>query len=314
LPFRNAGRFQRFPQDDTMISKPKISLRGLRTFCVAARHESLRTAGEELFVTGSAISHQIKSLEQELGEPLFVRGSRSLELTETGRALYEDINPLIEQLNKIAASYKIGGRRSSVRISVQPFFASELFVPRLAEFTAIHPEIDIQVGTSDESSEKHPVNADLSIRLFRSPPPDMPSDLLFPLRVVPAGSKEFSKTVTVKNKTIVSEFPIIVHETHPKAWEQWAIESGIRLPQDARVTRLDSMIAVARAAERGIGAALVPVPLRDRWFESGSLVRLFKKELVADVSYYQVCKEDRAQDEGVRALREWILETFAETR
>jgi len=297
-----------------MPNKPKISLRGLRTFCAAARHESLRAAGEELFVTASAVSHQIKSLEQELGEPLFERGSRSLELTETGRSFYEDVSPLIEQLDTVAASYKTGGRRSSIRISVQPFFASELFVPRLAEFTAEHPEIDIQIGTSDESSEKHPANADLSIRLFRSPPPDMASDLLFALRIVPAGSPEFSKTVTVKNKTIVSEFPIIVHETHPKAWERWATESGICLPEDTKATRLDSMIAVARAAERGIGAALVPIPLGDRWFESGSLVRLFKKEHVADVSYYLVYKEDRAEDESVQALREWILQAFADPR
>jgi LysR family glycine cleavage system transcriptional activator len=222
------------------------------------------------------------------------------------------VNPLIEQLDAVAASYKASRRRSSVRISVQPFFASELFVPRLAEFTAGHPEIDIQVGTSDESSEKHPANADLSIRLFQSPPSDMPADLLFPLRTVPAGSPEFSRTVKVRNKTIVSDFPIIVHETRPRAWERWANESGIGLPEDGKVIRLESMIAAARAAERGIGAALVPVPHSDRWFESGSLVRLFEQELVADVSYYLVCKKDRAQDEAVNALREWILESFVD--
>ena len=71
------------------------------------------------------------------------------------------------------------------------------------------------------------------------------------------------------------------------------------------------MIAVIRAAERGIGAALVPVPLSDLWFKQGSIVRLFRKELVTDVSYYLVCKEDRASDESVQILRDWILENFA---
>jgi LysR family glycine cleavage system transcriptional activator len=66
-----------------------------------------------------------------------------------------------------------------------------------------------------------------------------------------------------------------------------------------------------RAAERGIGAALVPVPIADQWFKQGSIVRLFKQELVADVSYYLVCKEDRAGDDGVRLLRDWILQNFA---
>jgi LysR family glycine cleavage system transcriptional activator len=280
-----------------MVSTPKISLRGLRTFCVAARYESFRTAGEELFITASAVSHQIKSLEEELGEPLFDRTSRELSLTETGKSFYEDVSPLIEQLDAEVAKYKKGATSSSIRISVQPFFASEFFVPRLSEFTARHPEIDIQVGTSDESAEKHPSDADLSIRLFRSPPPN----LLFPLRMVPAGSPEFKKELTVKNKVIVSEFPLIVHETHPKAWAQWASQSGVQLPESTKVIRLDSMIAVIRAAQQGIGAALVPVPIGNLWFKEGSVVRLFKKELVTDVSYYLVCTED------------WIVKNFAES-
>jgi len=294
-----------------MISTPKISLRGLRTFCVAARYESFRTAGEELFITASAVSHQIKSLEEELGEQLFDRNSRDLSLTETGRSLYEDVSPLIEQLDSVAASYKKDAISSSIRISVQPFFASEYFIPRLREFTTEHPEIDIQVGTSDETAEKHPSDADLSIRLFRSPPADMPSNLLFPLRMVPAGSPEFKKAMTVKNKKIVSEFPVILHETQPKAWAQWATASGIELPKNTKIIRLDSMIAVVRAAQRGIGAALVPVPVGNLWFKEGSIVRLFKKEFVADVSYYLVCTEDRAEDESVLRLRDWILQNFA---
>lgn len=190
-------------------------MRGLRTFCVAARHESFRTASEALFITPSAVSHQIKSLEEELGELLFDRNRRELSLTETGRSLYRELSPLIEQLDAVAAKYSKGNVKGRIRISVQPFFASEYFVPRLREFTLKHPEIDIQVGTSDESAEQHPVDADLSIRLFRSPPPSMPSHRLFPLRLVPAGSPEFKKSIRVKAGKIVSEFPIIVHETHP---------------------------------------------------------------------------------------------------
>ncbi len=296
-----------------MASTAAISLRGLRTFCVAARYKSFRTAGDELFITASAVSHQIKSLEQELGKELFNRNGRDLGLTETGRSLYEDVGPLIEQLNTIAARYKTGASSSSIRISVQPFFASEYFVPRLSEFTADHPEINIQVGTSDESAEKHPSDTDLSIRLFRSPPANLQAHLLFPLRMVPAGSPELLESLTIENNTIKSQFPIIVHETHPKAWAQWSRVSGIQLPQKSKVTRLDSMIAVVRAAQRGIGAALVPVPVGQLWFDEGSIVPLFKKELVADVSYYLVCKEDKAKERAVLRLRDWILQEFAET-
>ena len=81
--------------------------------------------------------------------------------------------------------------------------------------------------------------------------------------------------------------------------------------EDFKVTRLDSMIAVVRAAEQGIGAALVPVPIADLWFQQGSIVRLFPDELVADQSYFLVSREDRNPDAAVHALRRWILQKFA---
>lgn len=293
-----------------MVQRSNIGLRALRTFCVAARHESFRTAGEELFITASAVSHQIKSLEQELGEPLFDRNSRDLRLTEVGLALLEEAGPLIDELDSILARYKKGFRPSSIRMSVQPFFASEYFVPRLNEFTAAHPAIDIKVGTSDETPETHPADADLSIRLFRTPPAGMPSDLLFPLTLAPAGSPDFKKHLEVRDNRIVSDFPLIIHETYPSAWKQWSRSAGIALPGNSKVTRLDSMIAVVRACERGLGAALVPVPIADLWFKYGSIVRLFEQVLVADVSYYLVVREDRADDPSVSLLRDWILQKF----
>lgn len=297
-----------------MSATAKSSLRGLRTFCVAARFESFREAGEALFITASAVSHQIKNLEEELGQQLFERNSRDLSLTTAGESLYAEIGPLIEQIDSIVGRFKTAEVISTIRISVQPFFASEYFVPRLSKFTSAHPEIDIQVGTSDESAEKHPTDADLSIRLFRSPPANMRSDLLFPLRTVPAGSPSFRKTLKVRNEKIISDFPLIVHETHPKAWAQWSAETGIALPDNAKVTRLDSMIAIVRAVEQGIGAALVPVPLADLWFKHGSIVRLFEQELIADVSYYLVSAEKAADDPAVAELRDWILENFSNGR
>ena len=295
-----------------MVQRANVGLRALRTFCVAARHESFRTAGEELFITASAVSHQIKSLEQELGETLFDRNSRDLRLTEVGRALLEEAGPLIDQLDTVVARYQKRSRPRSVRVSVQPFFASEYFVPRLSEFTAAHPEIDIKVGTSDETSETLPADADLSIRLFRAPPPGVPSELLFPLTLAPAGSPDFKKGLEVRDGRIVSEFPLLIHETYPMAWKQWSKSAGIELPANSKATRLDSMIAVVRACERGLGAALVPVPLADLWFKYGSIVRLFSQQLVTEASYYLIVREDRARDPAVSLLKDWILRNFRE--
>ena len=289
-------------------------MRGLRTFCVAARYESFKAAADELFITSSAVSQQVKGLEEELGLKLFERGTRELRLSEDGQALFAELSPLIDQLDSVVAEVKTTGRRKkSVRISAQPFFASEFFIPRLSEFTALHPEIDIQVGTSDEASEKLPADADLSIRLFRKAPAGTRSDILFPLRMVPAGSAQFKKNLKVKGEKIVSDFPLIVHEARPKAWAEWSKASGISLPDNPKITRLSSMIAVVRAAEQGIGAALVPIPLADQWFRQRTIVRLFEQALVANLSYFLVSRKDRTANEAVALLRRWILERFAET-
>ena len=287
-----------------------ISLRGLRAFCFAAEHESFRDAAEKLFITASAVSHQIKNLEGELGQKLFERTSRSLTLTEAGHSLLADIKPLITRLDEVAARHRVSTTRATLSISVQPFFASELFIPRLSEFTRDHPDIDIKVDTSDESAEKHPATADVSIRVFRSAPAGYASDRLFPLRLIPAASPALRKKIVVDETGISGDVPLLVHDSRPSAWRQWSQSSGMEVPRDASIIRLDSMIAIARAAERGLGAALVPVQLSDAWFESGSLVPLSDHELPTRDAYYFVCRVEDADNETIQTLRRWVLQNF----
>ena len=296
------------------MSKPaRTPLRGLRTFCLAARYASFRAAAEALFVTPSAVSHQIKTLESQLGIALFRRRGGEVSLTEAGQSLFDELAPLIDAVDDVVSRYETGAAaQETVRVSVQPFFASEYFVPRLKDFTAQHPEIDIRVGTSDEASEKHPADADLSVRLFSTAPVGFEHERLFPLRLVPAGSPEFKASLKVSKRRISSDFPLIVHETLSKAWPQWSESANIALPAPRQSMQFDSMIAVVRAAQRGLGAALVAMPMGELWFEEGSLVRLFREELLMHSAYYLVWKSGTGDRRGVRLLREWILESFRE--
>lgn len=288
----------------------RTSLRGLRTFCAAAEHGSFREAAESLYITASAVSHQIKNLEQELGEPLFERLTRSVELTDSGRSLYEDVRPLIQKIDNVTARHRRTVARSTLRISVQPFFASEKFVPGLAEFTQLHPDIDINVDTSDESGEKHPANANASIRVFEKPPRKLVCDKLFELRLVPAVSPGLRKKIQINEQEAIGEFARIVHERRPDAWHEWEKGSGITLPAATSYVRMDSMIAVARAAERGLGVALVPAQLSDSWFESGVLEKLHPYELCTNDAYYFVCRTEDKDNAAVKKFREWVLQKF----
>jgi LysR family glycine cleavage system transcriptional activator len=288
----------------------RMSMRGVRTFCVAARHGSFRVAADELFITASAVSHQVKKLEKELGVKLFERRGRDLELTQAGHILFEEADSAIRRLDTVADGLRPEAPQATLRVSVQPFFASEMFVPRLSQFTSLHPEIDISVDTSDESVEKHPANSDVSIRLFSSPPKGLAATALFPLMLVPACSPEFRAGLTMVGWNVREPFPLVVHTTRPDAWRLWSEYSGIHIPKTRNVIRLDSMIAVARAVERGLGAALLPLPLSNAWFQSGSLVRLFDQEMQSSDAYYVVHEKQQGHRPEVRALRNWVLQEF----
>ncbi|MDE2052626.1 MAG: LysR family transcriptional regulator, partial [Gammaproteobacteria bacterium] len=106
------------------LSRPP-PIRNLRVFCVAARHRSFKLAAEELYLTPSAVSHQMKELEDALGVRLFVRKPRSLELTAAGVTLLEEIEPLLSALDRTLAQVARRSGRRTLRILLPPFFASE---------------------------------------------------------------------------------------------------------------------------------------------------------------------------------------------
>ena len=293
-----------------MIGKRNVSLRELRTFCVAAELASFRETAEALFVTPSAVSHQVKSLEEELEVQLFERLTRSIELTEEGHSLYAEVCPIIAELDAVIERHGNADSRNVLRISVQPFFASELVVPRLGEFTELNPDIDIKLETSDESLEKHPGSADVSIRIFRKAPASLVAHRLFALELVPAAAPELRKRLRKKGGISLGDLPRLVHESRPNAWRQWEQRSGHRIEGNGRVVRLDSMIAVANAAERGLGAALVPLQLSDSRFNANSLVQLFPEALETPDAYYLVYREEDKANPAILRFRDWALERF----
>jgi len=130
------------------IGTRKLSLVGLRTFCTVVRCGSFRAAADELFVTASAVSHRIKSLEEDIGCLLIERGERSFVLTNNGQSFYDDVAPLLEQIDDSVQRLRNQGERNSLHISAQPFFASEMLLPVLEHFTVSHPHVDITLDTT----------------------------------------------------------------------------------------------------------------------------------------------------------------------
>jgi LysR family glycine cleavage system transcriptional activator len=289
------------------------SVRGLRTFCVAARCLSFKAAAEELCVTPSAVSHQIKGLEQQLQARLFERRTREIALTELGSTLFAQVEPLLSELDNVTARFmQRNGQRRVLRISLLPFFASEMFIPRLSAFADQNRAIDIRVETT-EAGALHQSASDASILLLQSRPTETGTIAhpLFPLRLAPACSPQLARDLKLSDPRALLATTLIVHKGRPHAWQDWFASMSIGVERTPKVIHLDSMFAVARAAERGLGVALVPIPLSGTWFNSGALVRPCIGELETTDRYYFVYRAEAEKNPDVCALRDWVIATFA---
>ena len=286
--------------------------RNLRVFCVAARHRSFKLAADELHLTPSAVSHQMKELEEVLGVRLFVRRPRALELTTAGSTLLDEIEPLLTALDRTLAQVARRGGRRTLRILLPPFFASELFIPRLTAFCAQHRQIDIQIDTRDPRPALHPPSADVSILLADADtePQGVQAARLFRLSLTAVCAPEHTAAVARRGGAVLRELPLIVHKPRPYAWASWAAQVGLEAPEPQNVIELDTMYSVVRAAERGVGIALVPSRLCEAWFRSGLLVSIFATELVTADAYFLASRPQDAGKPDIRALTEWVLSQF----
>jgi len=285
-------------------------LRNLRAFCIAARHKSFKAAADELSLTPSAVSHQMKELEEVMGVRLFERKTRALALTTAGHTLLEEMAPLLDMMDRSLAQFSRRNRRRNVRVRLPPFFASELFVPRLESFFALHPGIDIQVDTVDPWPSEHPLSADVSIVLTNVKPQGVKAVRLFPVTLAAVCAKGFAASVARLGRDAFRETALIVQKARPFAWSHWANELGLDTPEPRNIIELDTMFSVVRAAERGIGIALVPEILCEAWFRSGALVRLFSLQLETDDAYFLVSRLKDADKPEVTAITDWTLRQF----
>ena len=288
------------------LSRPP-HLRNLRAFCVAAHHRSFKIAADELFLTPSAVSHQMKELEDALGVRLFERKTRAVELTSAGHTLLDEVGPLLEAIDRSLTRIARRNNRVTLRMLLPPFFATEIFVPRMANFCTAWPDIDIQVDTRDPRPAAHPLTSDISVLLSDSLPQGVSATPLFTLSLVAACAREHAPTVKRLGPNVFRDMALIVHKSRPFAWNSWAEELGLEAPEPKNVIELDTMSAVVRAAERGVGVALVPEALCSVWFESGSLVQIFPSHLDTSDTYYLATRPKDAAKPEVRAMTQWLL-------
>ncbi len=286
--------------------------RGLRTFCTAAEHLSFKKAADELCITPSAVSHQINDLESQLGTKLFQRLTRSISLTNAGSHLFEEINPCLAAIDHALATVKNNSRKEQLLIQMPEFFASELLIPRISDFSEKYADIDLRIESMDSSDSINPA-ADVNILLSRKRPSGNHVKQLFPISYIPACSRRQFDSWARNGITAaegIRSSTVLLHKARPNAWRQWAKLAGLSELKSKQIIFVDTMYALARATEKGVGVALVPMPVSRSWFDSGALVSLHSTHLVTKDFYWMVLKEGSVERKSSQLLWNWVSELF----
>lgn len=290
----------------------QIQHRGLRTFCTAAELLSFKEAANELCLTASAVSHQISGLEENLGTKLFQRKTRSLSLTNEGCHLFEEIHPYLDAIDQALETVKSNSSKQRLLIQMPEFFASELLIPKIGDFSDRHQNIDLRIESMETSESLNP-RADINIVLSKHKPPATHVKKLFPISYIPACSRsQFEKWQQqgIDPVDAIDSATILLHKARPNAWAQWAKRAGLSKRRTKQIIFVDSMFALARAAEKDVGVALVPMPVSQAWFETGALVPLHQTDLVTKDYYWMVLNDDSKDNKSVEVLWDWVADIF----
>ena len=279
----------------------------LRAFEAAARHGSFKRAAEELAVTPTAVSHQIRAIEDYLGMPLFERRLRQVVLTSAGRALFPVLRDGFDRFADAVALLRNAKSRAIVRISATPAFIAQWLLPRIARFQAAHPRIELALHASDAVVNLAAGDADLAIRYGRGGYPDLHATLLFD----DAFGVVVNPLLKVAAPADLADVPLIhfdwrQEDADSPTWRGWFEMAGLPFDHRADLRYSDESHAI-QAAVAGQGAALLSLMLVHDDIAAGRLVQPFGPRL-ASKSYYIVEASDRTRSSPAGLVREWLLE------
>lgn len=290
------------------MSRPP--LHALPGFVAAARSGNLSRAAESMHLTVSALSHQIKALEERLNRQLFVRGSRGIVLTEDGRRLLERIGPHFDAIADALRPY--AARRDDVlAISVTPSVASAWLVPRLGGFLAAHPEIEVSV-LSDSSlvDFARDTHIDAALRIGSGGWGGLHEEKLFDEWVVPVASPGLvERQGGLPTLEALRDWPLLGDPD--EEWEYWFAGHGLAPPKRYVAVFNDSE-AQNRAARDGVGVGLGRLTRARLWLESGQLVALTPQPTRASYAHYLVHPPRSTDHAGLQRFRAWLLEQARE--
>jgi LysR family glycine cleavage system transcriptional activator len=289
------------------MSRRLPPLNALRAFEAAARHLSFTRAAAELHVTQTAISHQIRALEERLGVRLFRRLPRGLLLTEEAQRYLPPVRDAFDRIAAATAQLAAGGSSGSLTVSVLPSFAAKWLVPRLGRFRAAHPDLDLRISASSQLVDFARDDVDVGIRMGRGHYPDLRVDRLFGESMVPVCAPELQNGAHPLRRPEDLRQHVLLHDDDHSGWQLWLELAGVEGVDAGRGPVFTDSAMVVQAAAEGQGVALARSVLAAGDLAAGRLVRPFEVSVPHDLAYYLVSPEATAEQPRIRAFRAWLL-------
>ena len=287
-------------------------LNALRAFEAAARHLNFSRAADELSVTPGAVSQQIQNLEDYVGVALFKRTPKGLLLTDPAQialpALREAFDRLAEAASMLTAA--VDGRRLTV--SVAPSFAAKWLVPRLGQFEALHPQVDVWISAGMELVDFNSGEIDIAIRYGAGRYPGLEVVRLMQETVIPVMSPALLETQPLNDPGDLAG-QVLLHDGSPDAdescpdWTMWLAARGVKGVDGTRGPRFNQSSLVIEAAVGGRGVALAKRALAQADLDAGRLISPFQITTAVDFAYYLVHPKPKGRLPQVKAFMTWLI-------
>ncbi|MBB4287283.1 transcriptional regulator GcvA [Roseospira goensis] len=286
-------------------------LNALRAFAAAARHLSFTRAAEELHVTQAAVSHQVKALEEHLGVPLFRRGTRAIHLTEAGQRYacrVRDAFQILHEATEALCAQEAAGR---LIVATMTSFAAKWLIPRLGDFLAAHPEIELRLETGLLPVDLDGGAADVAIRMGPGPYPGLHAEVLMRDEVFPVCAPALLTGAAPLRTPADLAYHVLLQDGGLD-WAVWLAAAGVQGDFDPHRGPgfVDSTMSI-QSAVAGHGVLLGRTVLIADELADGRLVAPFDLAIESNYAYWFLCPPDRLDAPRVRAFRVWLLRQTA---
>lgn len=286
-------------------------LNSVRAFEAAARHQSFTAAAAELSVTITAVSHQIRQLEDRLGHKLFERTGRAVTLTPIGKTIYPILRDGFDQIARAFDIVHADVNEDSIRISATRAFAERWLMPRLARFNAIHPDVVVHIHGSERAVDLRAEDVDLAIRYGKVETGQQDCVILEDCYIAVA-DRSICPEERVPTIDDFRKYPLLAYQWENRAlngpdWSAWLALAGHDRNVDFRMSWYSEEMLALYAAECGLGPLMCSNVLIDEALRTGRLRRV-EGPCLPGFSYRLVEMPSSRPKRGLRLFTQWLRE------